>query len=149
MCCSPPGVGPRLFGLSPLAVAAHLHLGASQRGACRAQEAAPGAATPDRVSAEEFVARLQPGDVVLDVRTPEEYAAGHLDGAILADVNAPDFDRKVAALDTARTTYVYCRTGNRSGRAADRMRAMGFARVVNAGGFSDLERAGAATATGE
>jgi rhodanese-related sulfurtransferase len=96
------------------------------------------------MSAAEFVAALRPGDVVLDVRTPEEHAAGHLDGAVLADVTAPDFAARVAPLDRGRTTYVYCRTGNRSQRAAEAMRAMGFTRVVNVGGYADLEAAGAA-----
>src|SRR4051794_32947827 len=44
--------------------------------------------------------------VVLDVRTPKEYAAGHIPGAINVDFNAPDFDQKVAKLDTNKTYLV-------------------------------------------
>ena len=100
-------------------------------------------AVPERMTAAEFVAAVRPEDVVVDVRTPAEIADGHLAGAVLADVSAPGFESRVAGLDRETTTYVYCRTGNRSARAADIMRSMGFTRVVNVGGFADLRAAGA------
>lgn len=66
------------------------------------------------------------GAVILDVRTPEEFAAGHLPGAININVEASDFDTKVAGLDESAETLVYCRTGNRSGVATDKMAELGF-----------------------
>jgi phage shock protein E len=60
------------------------------------------------------------------VRTPEEFAAGHLPGAININVEASDFDTKVAGLDESAETLVYCRTGNRSGIATDKMVELGF-----------------------
>jgi phage shock protein E len=66
------------------------------------------------------------GAVILDVRTPEEFAAGHLPGAININVEASDFDTKVAGLDESAETLVYCRTGNRSGIATDKMVELGF-----------------------
>jgi rhodanese-related sulfurtransferase len=101
------------------------------------------AAVPERLPAAAFVARVRPGDVVLDVRTPAEFAAGHLAGALNVDVAAPDFEARVAALDRDRTTYAYCRSGGRSARAVAAMRAMGFTRVFNVGGYDDLVAAGA------
>lgn len=66
------------------------------------------------------------GAVIVDVRTPEEFAAGHLPGAININVEASDFDTKVAGLDESAETLVYCRTGNRSGVATDKMAELGF-----------------------
>lgn len=81
--------------------------------------------------------------VVIDVRTPEEYAAGHLDGAVNLDVQSPQFDALVGQLPTDGEYVVYCRSGNRSAAAIDRMQALGFTSLVNAGGID-----AAASATG-
>lgn len=80
---------------------------------------------------------------VIDVRTPSEYAAGHLDGAVNYDVSAASFDTQVGALPRSSHYVLYCRSGNRSAAAAERMRAMGFVSVTDAGSMSD-----AADATG-
>ena len=79
------------------------------------------------------------------MRTDGEYAGGHVAGAVHADVLAPGFEEAVAGLDRQEPVYLYCASGARSGRAAKTMEAMGFTRVVNAGGFGDLVAAGAPT----
>ncbi|MFN3597105.1 MAG: rhodanese-like domain-containing protein [Rubricoccaceae bacterium] len=97
------------------------------------------------LSAADFKARYDAGDVaVVDVRTPGEYAGGHVAGAHLADMMAPDFDAQIDALglDPAQPVYLYCRSGNRSGKAAERLRARGFAQATNVGGFEALTAAG-------
>jgi phage shock protein E len=73
----------------------------------------------------------QPGAVLLDVRCPDEFADGHLPGAVNIDVTAPDFAKRVAALDKTRATYVYCRSGARSAKAAVQLTAAGFGQVSN------------------
>ena len=100
------------------------------------------AAGPGRLSPEDFRSRLTEGAVVLDVRTPAEYAHGRLQGAQLVDFLSPDFQRRVEGLDREATYFLYCRSGNRSGQAAEQMRAMGFRDVHNVGGFDELARAG-------
>ena len=92
---------------------------------------------------EDVVAAIQDGATVVDVRTPEEYASGHVAGAIHANVFGDGFERRMAELDRAEPVYLYCASGVRSGRAAAILEEMGFERVVNAGGFSDLAAAGA------
>jgi len=99
-------------------------------------------ATPGRLSPDEFRARLTDAAVVLDVRTPAEYAHGRLRGARLVDFLAPDFRRQVEALDRDAPYFLYCRSGSRSGQAAEQMRTMGFREVHNVGGFDELARAG-------
>lgn len=80
--------------------------------------------------------------VIIDVRTPSEFAGGHLEGAVNIDVQAPDFDAQISALDPDGTYYVYCRSGNRSGQAIDRMVALGFTDLTNGG---SVESASSAT----
>ena len=73
----------------------------------------------------------QPGAVLLDVRRPDEFAGGHIPGAVNIEVTAPDFAQRVAALDKAKPTYVYCRSGARSSKAAAQLSAAGFTQVYN------------------
>jgi rhodanese-related sulfurtransferase len=78
---------------------------------------------------------------VIDVRTPAEYAAGHVPGAVNMDVQAADFGARIGALDKAGTYLVYCRSGNRSAAAAERMTAAGLT-VTDGGGLDDMRSAG-------
>jgi len=78
-------------------------------------------------------AALDASTVVIDVRTPAEFAGGHLEGAINLDVQSPDFDALVSQLDPSASYYVYCRSGNRSGQAIDRMTSLGFTDLTNGG----------------
>ena len=73
----------------------------------------------------------QPGAVLVDVRRPDEFAQGHLPGAVNIEVTAPDFSQRVASLDQAVPTYVYCRSGARSAKAAEQMAQAGFEHVTN------------------
>ncbi len=88
-----------------------------------------------------------PEAVVVDVRTPGEVAAsGRLAGALVLDVTAPDFEaRALDALDPAQPVVLYCRSGNRSGKAAERLAALGFTHLSNAGGFDALASEGLPT----
>lgn len=78
-------------------------------------------------------AALDATTVVIDVRTPDEFASGHLEGAINLDVQSADFDALVSQLDPAGSYYVYCRSGNRSAQAIDRMTGLGFTDLTNGG----------------
>ena len=83
------------------------------------------------------------GAVVIDVRTPQEFAEGHLDGAVNIDVNSADFAARIRALDPGARYLVYCRSGNRSAQAVERMKAAGFTSVTDLG-----SKEAASTATG-
>jgi phage shock protein E len=75
--------------------------------------------------------------MIIDVRTPEEFAAGHLDGAVLIDIKDASFDSKIAELDTEASYIVYCRSGNRSAQAADRMRVIGIENITDLGSLEN------------
>lgn len=81
--------------------------------------------------------------LLLDVRTDGEFAAGHLTGATQINYSASNFEAKVKELDRDTPVYVYCRSGNRSGRAARIMKGLGFKEVYNlAGGILAWQRKG-------
>jgi rhodanese-related sulfurtransferase len=82
------------------------------------------------------------GATIVDVRTPAEFDDGHLEGAVNIDVQDASFDQRIAELPTDGTYFVYCRSGNRSAAAVERMRELGFTDVVDGGGFEALVAAG-------
>ena len=70
-------------------------------------------------------------NIVIDVRTPDEWSAGHLEGTkniewqdILNIKNSGNKDEQI---------YLYCRSGNRSGRATQILIDAGYSNVTNAG----------------
>ncbi|MEO7991357.1 MAG: rhodanese-like domain-containing protein [Chryseolinea sp.] len=75
-----------------------------------------------------------PNAVLLDVRTPEEFTAGNIEGAVNIDFKASDFEQKIAELDKSKTYFVYCLSGIRSGKAADRMSELGFTSLYTLNG---------------
>lgn len=104
-------------------------------------------ASADTLAPAHFVARHDSEAPVIDVRTPAEFAGGHLAGAINVDIFAPDFRQQIEALDLSaeEPVYLYCRSGNRSGKAAQILRQMGYDEAFNVGGFEALKAAGAET----
>ncbi len=85
---------------------------------------------------------------LIDVRTADEVAAGSLAGALHLDIQDPGFETALAELPREDGYLVYCRTGNRSAQAIERMRELGFTDLVNGGAFEDLAAAGVPTADG-
>lgn len=84
----------------------------------------------------------EPG-IIIDVRTPAEYRQGHLaESDLQYDFSGGEFEEKVDDLDKDKIYYLYCRTGNRSGQAAEIMKKRGFENVYNIGGFEDLASSG-------
>ena len=79
--------------------------------------------------------------MLIDVRSAEEFSAGHLAGAVNIDVNDPEFDTRIAALDPNRPYLLYCRSGNRSAQAAERMRQGGFVDLTDLGSVEEAAEA--------
>lgn len=77
----------------------------------------------------------QPRYFLLDVRTQEEYDYGHIEGAYLIPIN--ELDQRLDELPQDRPIVIYCRTGNRSARAADILINNGFKEVYDMGGIRD------------
>jgi molybdopterin/thiamine biosynthesis adenylyltransferase/rhodanese-related sulfurtransferase len=83
----------------------------------------------------EAAGEIEGGDVVLiDTREPHEYQEAHLEGGKLVPPGLLADEIAAAAPDKAARTILYCRSGNRSGKAAAAMQAMGYTNVASVGG---------------
>jgi rhodanese-related sulfurtransferase len=92
---------------------------------------------------DQALAKIKAGKAYLiDVRTPEEFDGGHLQYATNINFNNPDFKTQIAKLDKHKPVYLYCRSGNRSGKAGDTLKALGFHSYYNIGGFEQLKADG-------
>jgi len=69
------------------------------------------------------------GQVLIDVRTPTEHAAGTLPGA--RNIPVDDLRARVAELDAARPTIVFCQVGQRGHIATRILLQNGFTNVQN------------------
>lgn len=76
----------------------------------------------------------------IDVRDPNEFSAGHVEGAI--NIPHTEIASGIGAVTENKDAdlYLYCRSGRRSGLAANVLREMGFTNVVNVGGYHDAEK---------
>jgi rhodanese-related sulfurtransferase len=87
-----------------------------------------------------------PDFIILDVRTKNEFKEGHLENALNMDFYFKDFSDQLDSLDKNKKYFLYCRSGNRSGKTSEIMKRLGFTEVYNLlGGFSDLEKNGLKT----
>jgi len=69
--------------------------------------------------------------LLVDVRTAEEFADGHIKGAINIDYLAENFSIEIQELELESPVLLYCRSGNRSGKAMQIMYDLGFTEVKN------------------
>ena len=97
----------------------------------------------EKIIADEAVIRL-------DVRTAEEYAQGHIADAPCIDVKQDDFEaRALACLPKDKTIALYCRSGNRSKKAAGILAAAGYDVVELKSGYMGWTEAGKQVTTEE
>ena len=75
--------------------------------------------------------------IILDVRTAQEYSEKHIPGAI----NLPNETIGTEAIpelpDKEQLILVYCRSGNRSKQAAEKLVKQGYTNIVEFGGIHD------------
>lgn len=98
-----------------------------------------GAQTVKKLSPQEAETLINNNDnfTIIDVRTPDEYASGHLTKAINLDYRSQTFNDELGKLDKNKTYLIYCQSGNRSQKALDVMKELGFKKVYNmSGGIS-------------
>lgn len=80
-----------------------------------------------------FKAAIQQKKVQLvDVRTPREYKGGHIGKAINIDLyQGGSFKQAIEKLDKNKPVYLYCRSGSRSKKAAQKILDLGFDKVYD------------------
>jgi adenylyltransferase/sulfurtransferase len=73
---------------------------------------------------------------IIDVREPNEYQINRIAGSMLMPLG--DVPRRYRELNPEAEIVVQCKSGNRSARAADFLRSVGFRHVLNLkGGILD------------
>jgi adenylyltransferase/sulfurtransferase len=108
---------------------------------CGIHPAAPEPATVNNeteITAIELKQRLDRGDklTIIDVREPNEYQINRIAGSTLIPLG--EIPRRYAELNPEDELIMQCKSGARSGRAADFLRSVGFKRVLNLkGGILD------------
>lgn len=74
---------------------------------------------------------------LVDVRTPEEVSEGAIPNAQNIDYYSPTFDADIEKLDKDKPVVLYCRSGKRSAKCAQKLLDAGFKKIYDLeGGFS-------------
>jgi molybdopterin/thiamine biosynthesis adenylyltransferase/rhodanese-related sulfurtransferase len=83
----------------------------------------------------EAAQEIEGGDVVLiDTREPHEYQEAHLENGRLVPPGLLRDEITAAAPDKSARTILYCRSGNRSYKAAEQLQALGYTDVASMAG---------------
>lgn len=91
-----------------------------------------------QVTTEEAVNIMQTEEnyVILDVRTEQEFASGHIPGAALLPNETIGTEDIPLLPDKDQLILVYCRSGNRSKQAAEKLAQLGYTNIVEFGGIN-------------
>ena len=102
--------------------------------------AAPGGGNSYRqVTMTDAIAMMEEetGYILLDVRTPAEFADRHIPGAINVPNETIGTEEIPQLPDKDQLILVYCRSGNRSKQASEKLAALGYTNIVEFGGIND------------
>ena len=91
-----------------------------------------------QINAEEAATMMEEesGYLILDVRTAEEYSEKHIPGAINIPNETIGTEDIPELPDKEQLILVYCRSGNRSKQASEKLVKLGYTNVVEFGGIN-------------
>ena len=106
---------------------------------CAASAPVPEADSYRRITMQEAVdmMRKEENYIILDVRTHEEFDSGHIPGAIVIPNETIGAEELPQLPDRDQLIMVYCRSGNRSKQASDKLVRLGYTNIVEFGGIID------------
>ena len=92
-----------------------------------------------QVNAEEAATMMEEESsyIILDVRTAEEYSEKHIPGAINIPNETIGTEDIPELPDKEQLILVYCRSGNRSKQASEKLVKLGYTNIVEFGGIND------------
>lgn len=92
-----------------------------------------------QISMEEAVSMMEKEDsyILLDVRTVEEFEERHIPGAINIPNETISSEEIPELPDKNQLILVYCRSGNRSKQASQKLAQQGYTNIVEFGGIND------------
>ena len=92
-----------------------------------------------QITMEEAVTMMEEetGYTILDVRTAQEYSERHIPGAINIANESIGTEDIPELPDKDQLILVYCRSGNRSKQASEKLVKLGYTNIVEFGGIND------------
>ncbi|MFR3233422.1 MAG: rhodanese-like domain-containing protein [Blautia producta] len=75
--------------------------------------------------------------LILDVRTPEEYEEAHIPEAVNVPNETIGTEEIPELPDKEQLIFVYCRSGNRSKQASQKLADLGYTNIIEFGGIND------------
>lgn len=92
-----------------------------------------------QITAEEAAAMMEEESnyIILDVRTAQEYNEKHISDAINIPNETIGSEEIPELPDKEQLILVYCRSGNRSKQAAEKLVKLGYTNIVEFGGIHD------------
>lgn len=92
-----------------------------------------------QVNAEEAATMMEEesGYIILDVRTAQVYSEKHIPGAINIPNETIGTEDIPELPDKEQLILVYCRSGNRSKQASEKLVKLGYTNIVEFGGIND------------
>ena len=95
--------------------------------------------TSRQVNMDEAITMMEEesGYIILDVRTLEEFAERHIPGAINIPNETISTEEIPELPNKDQLILVYCRSGNRSKQASEKLVALGYTNIVEVGGIND------------
>ena len=96
-------------------------------------------ASYQQISMDEAIAIMESESdyIILDVRTTEEFADKHIPDAINIPNETIGTEEIVELPDKEQLILVYCRSGNRSKQASEKLVRLGYTNIVEFGGIND------------
>ena len=95
--------------------------------------------TYTQISMEEAVSMMEKEEnyIILDVRTAEEFAEKHIPNAMNIPNETIGSEELAELPDKNQLILVYCRSGNRSKQASEKLVALGYTNIYEFGGIND------------
>ena len=92
-----------------------------------------------QISMDEAVSMMEKESdyIILDVRTPEEYSEKHIPNAMNIPNETIGTEEIPELPDKDQLILVYCRSGNRSKQASEKLAKLGYTNIVEFGGIND------------
>ena len=90
----------------------------------------------DQETARKMMAK-DDGHVIVDVRRQDEYDEGHIPGAVCIPNETIESEQPEELPDLDQIILIYCRSGNRSKQAAQKLSDMGYTNIYEFGGIID------------
>ena len=92
-----------------------------------------------QISMEEAVAMMATEEnyIILDVRTTEEFAEKHIPNAINIPNETIGSEELAELPNKNQLILVYCRSGNRSKQASEKLAALGYTNIYEFGGINN------------